>query len=152
MLALSSTACAQSVLPPENSGANQYTETFPGASGNRPTGKLGNGGRSLAKVLGKTNAARLGALGPAGQAAAQLAAGGAPEAVSEHAGSTSRQGSVPSSSNPSGESGLHQVLAQISGTSGSGEMGLLLPLLMAIAVVAAIAFTMGKRRTASPGK
>ena len=157
-LALSGTASAQTVVPPENSAVNQYTESFPSAGGNVPSGGIGGKhGGSPAKVLGKAQAARLRVLGPTGRATAQLAAAGVPGTVDAHPGSGApgapgKHWGSASGANLSGESGLKQVLSQITGTSGSGEMGLLLPLLISMAVVVAIAFAMGKRRATPAGK
>ena len=69
-------ALANEIVPPGNSGVNQYTQTFPTASGNlavkhqeirRPT-----------RVLGKKQARALEEKGPEGKAAAELAAVGSP--------------------------------------------------------------------------
>lgn len=144
-LPVASAAAASGRVPPGNSGANQYTETLPGAGGNKPTRDIGGeGGRTPAKVLGHANAARLEALGPEGRAAAQLAAKSAPESI---AGQPHGEGGV---SNPSGSSGLSQVLGQLTGSSDSGGMGLLLPLLIAMTIVGAAAYGLGRRRTARP--
>lgn len=151
-------ARAQPVLPPENSGANQYTETLPGAGGNEPTGKIGGGGGgSPENALGKAHAARLEALGPAGRAAARLAAAAAPTTFGRQSGAAVALGAVGKhvgaepAANSGGESGLRQVFGQITGSSGSGEMGLLLPLLITMAAIAAIAFAVIRRQAAMNG-
>lgn len=153
MLAFAGQAGAQPYLPPEGSAVNQYTENYPSAGGNVPSGG-GDGHRTAAQVLGKAKAARLEALGTAGEAAAQLAAAGAPPAVGQTAGRSGGSGrggaagDSPSPSlyaNPPGESGLKQVLGQITGSS-SGETGLLLPLLMVASLIAAVAFAVARRR------
>lgn len=152
-LPATSLAAAQPVLPPENSGANQYTEALPGAGGNEPTSGIGGkGGATPEKVLGHRNAAKLEALGPDGSAAAQLAAAAAPNGVSA-AGTGQRgvdtgesQGTEPAS--PDGTSGLGQVLGQISGFSGSGGMGFLLPLVIIMGVIATAGFVLTRWRTA----
>jgi hypothetical protein len=62
-------------VPPENSAANQYTESFPGAGGE----KAGKGKKATpADTLGSRNAKRLEERGPAGKAAAEVAAETAP--------------------------------------------------------------------------
>lgn len=151
-------ASGQPVLPPENSAANQYTETLPGAGGNEPTGKIGGGGGgSPKKALGKAHAARLEALGPAGRAAARLAAAAAPTTFGRQSGAAVAPGAVGKhvgaepAANPGGKSGLRQILGQITGSSGSGEMGLLLPLLITMAAIAAIAFAVIRRQAATNG-
>lgn len=62
-------------VPPENSAANQYTESFPGAGGEK-----GGKGKDAtpADTLGSRNAKRLEQHGPDGKAAAELAAETAP--------------------------------------------------------------------------
>lgn len=66
---------AEYYVPPENSAANQYTESFPGAGGEK-----GGKGKDVtaADTLGSRNAKRLEERGPAGKAAAELAAETAP--------------------------------------------------------------------------
>jgi hypothetical protein len=66
---------AEYYVPPENSAANQYTESFPGAGGE----KGGKGKKATpADTLGTRNAERLEERGPDGKAAAELAAETAP--------------------------------------------------------------------------
>lgn len=142
------------LLPEGPSGAGQYTETLPGAGGNETTRGIrekegGSGARTPAAVLGRENAARLEALGAAGQEAARLAAAGAPRGV----GAAQEGGGVAgrSSSSTSGSSALGQILGQLTGSSDSGGgMGLLLPLLIGAAIVAAGAFAIGRRRAPQP--
>jgi hypothetical protein len=132
-------------VPPGVSGANQYKETLPGAGGNEPTSDVAAGmsDKTPAKALGHANAARLEALGPEGREAAQLAAAGAPGHV------VGKQAPEGTPGTP-GSSGLGQVLGQLTGSSDSGGMGLLLPLLIAMSIVAAAAYGLGRRRTAHP--
>jgi hypothetical protein len=150
-------AAAESRVPPGVSGANQYSETLPGPGGNDRTG--GGSGKTPAQAVGKENAAKLEALGPDGRAAAELAAETAPgggKAAGGHGGAASNGGASGSSSGAgaSGSSGLDQVFGQVTGTggseSGSNGMGLLLPLLIAAAIVAAAAYALNRRRTARP--
>jgi hypothetical protein len=151
-------AAAESRVPPGVSGANQYSETLPGPGGNDRTG--GGSGKTPAQAVGKENAAKLEALGPEGEAAAELAAETAPEggkAGGGHGGAASNggaSGSSGSGSGTAGSSGLDQVLGQVTGTggseSGSNGIGLLLPLLIAAAIVAAAAYALNRRRTARP--
>jgi hypothetical protein len=161
-LALPPIAAAQYVVPPDNSAVNQYTETVPTAGGGQDTDRHGGGKRSPAEVLGARNARRLGAQGPQGRAAAEVAAATAPDVgassppatatpgAARHEqggrGSPRRRGSEnapagssSSSSDPSGSSGLDEVIAQATGSSSSGEMGLFLPLV----ILAALAWSIG---------
>ncbi len=171
-LALPSAAMAESLVPPGNSAAAQYTETFPTAGGQQQAGKGGRrGSRSPAKVLGARNATRLDAQGAQGRAAAKVAtttASAALEGVNGNAPGRphgGRQAQVPTgraghaiggvggprsgAGLPNGSSGFDEVIAQATGSSSSGELGLLLPLLIAATVVWALALLWRRtRRTA----
>jgi cobalamin biosynthesis Mg chelatase CobN len=85
IFALASTPAAaagieEAVVPPSNSAATQYTETFPTSGGDKKTDKDPNQ-RSPSHVLGSSNAHKLEEQGPEGQAAAEAAAATAPSAV-----------------------------------------------------------------------
>lgn len=159
-LAAAGPAAAQPLVPPEGSGVNQYTETLLGAEGGESTAKIGDRPPATpAKVLGKAEAAHLAALGPTGRAAAQLAAttASAPAAEKPRASGAESPAAEKASTghriggDPKGSSGLAQILGQVTGTSDSGGMGLLLPLLMIAVAVAAVAFVLARRQTeASP--
>ena len=74
-LALPAAAAAEYYVPPANSAANQYTESFPGAGGES------HGKRkpvTPGTALGAGNAEKLEKKGPAGKAAAEIAAETAP--------------------------------------------------------------------------
>lgn len=74
-LALPAVAAAEYYVPPANSAANQYTESFPGAGGeSHGKGKKVTPGAAL----GAGNAEKLEKKGPAGKATAELAAETAP--------------------------------------------------------------------------
>jgi hypothetical protein len=79
VLALPQVATAEYYVPPSNSAATQYTETFPTAGGDRDA-ENGSAKRhhSPSKVLGSRNAHRLESRGPQGQAVAEIAAETAP--------------------------------------------------------------------------
>jgi hypothetical protein len=148
MLALllpgASAAAAPPLVPPGVSGANQYTETLPGPGGNEPTSGGGaHNPKSAANALGQANARRLEALGPEGRAAAQLAAQGAGRDQSK----SSLQGHRGLNSAGEGAGAASQVLGNLTGTSDSGGMGALLPLLILAAAVAAVAFFVTRRRS-----
>jgi hypothetical protein len=145
-------AAAQSPLPPEQSGANQYTEALPGAGGNEPTGTVGVGrGGPPGKAIGKQNAEKLEQLGPEGQAAAELAAEAAPAAAASSPAKGSPSGGNPEGrTDPDGASRSGQILSQLAG-SDSGGMGPLLPLVIVLAAGAAVAFLVLRRR-ATPGR
>ena len=155
VLGLSSPAASAGApaLLPEGppSGVGQYTETLPGPGGNETTGGIrgkesGSGAKTPAEALGRANAERLEALGAAGQEAARLAAAGAPKSSQGRGGAAGRSGS-----SDSGSSAIGQVLGQLTGSSdSSGGMGLLLPLLIVAAILAAAAYGIGRRRAPQP--
>lgn len=96
-------------VPPENSAANQYTESFPGAGGEK-----GGKGKNVtaADTLGPRNAKRLEERGPDGEAAAELAAETAPSQLPTDGGSDASGGG-------GGDSGGGAA----TGTGGSGSGG-----------------------------
>jgi hypothetical protein len=148
ILGLPAAAGAQRVVPPGNSAATQYTQTFPTGGGNSPTRHHGH--RSPAKVLGARTVRRLQAAGPTGSAAANLAAATAPRATRAGGpGATQATPRAPHGAVPAGSSGLRKVLTQATGSSDSGELGLLLPLLILAAVSgSAVYFWRHRHRTA----
>lgn len=136
---LPSAAVGQAVVPPGNSGVNQYQETLPGPGGNELPAKKQ---RSPKQVLGTRNAQRLEHLGPAGRAAATLAAATAPERGS----GGGRGGGAVSADQPSGSSGLGEVLSQATGSTSSGKMGLFLPLAIVATLIGAGVYAARRRR------
>lgn len=169
LAALPAGAVAAPYVPPGNSAANQYTEAVPTAGGPKATGYGQGKANSPSKVLGARNAAKLDAQGPLGHAAAMLAAATAPATIppaSEPAttpqpggGSPNGKSGGPSGSGqatthraqlsatqiPSGSSGLGEVLGQATGSS-SGQLGLLLPLLIAAVLIWSVAYLLRQRR------
>lgn len=170
-LFLPGTALAEYYVPPGNSAANQYTESLPGAGG-ESGGKRGDTIQSPEQSLGKRNAQRLEAQGPAGRAAAQLAAETAPpqslvlaaaaQGNSNGSGGDSRQqgpgkpsqgngagstspAAASSAGQPSGSSGLGEVLAQATGSSDDGNLGLWLPIVILATVAGSIAYCLRPR-------
>jgi hypothetical protein len=95
------------VVPPSNSAAAQYTETFPTSGGDKKTDQKPSH-RSPAKVLGKHNAQKLRQQGPEGQAAAEAAAATAPSSIA-----TRQPTHPPSTQNKGGGGGQS--------TTGKGE-------------------------------
>jgi hypothetical protein len=75
-----SVAAAETIVPPGNSAATQYTEQFPTAGGNAKsnTGINGGAGKPPSKVLGAGNAQKLESKGQVGEEVATLAAETAP--------------------------------------------------------------------------
>jgi hypothetical protein len=148
-----STASARSLVPPGNSGANQYQETLPAAGGQElPPGNS----PAPAKILGPAKAHRLEQLGSAGRAAAALAAATAPQrrAATGHpdrvTATHSDEEGAASSGEPSGSPGWHEVLDQVTGSTSSGKTGLLLPLTLVAAFLGAVVYA-ARRRHADHG-
>jgi hypothetical protein len=172
-LVLPASALAEYYVPPGNSAANQYTESLPSAGGESAgKGKGGGGGtKAPAESLGARNAHKLEAQGPAGEAAAEVAAETAPPTSlvvaddgakhpAHKAGGKQHQGSGKSSGGgqsngggggqttpatvhvdqPSGSSGIGEVLAQATGSSDDGNLGLWLPLVIVLTIAASIAY------------
>jgi hypothetical protein len=100
-------------VPPENSAANQYTESFPGAGGEK-----GGKGKKVtpADTLGTRNAKRLEERGPDGKAAAELAAETAPSQTTP-ADVTGGEGSGGGTGAAGGGTGTG------AGTGGAGSAG-----------------------------
>ena len=145
----SAAAAAEYLVPPGNSAAIQYTETYPSAGGHKDAeNQSGNRKRSPEKVLGKRNAQRLEEQGPAGEAVAEVVAETAPattaparpedtgdngnsggpqdrEKRKADDGENSRAGSGPGSGNSSGPDRPNEVVSgdvTQSGSSGLGEV------------------------------
>ena len=171
LAALPAGAAAAPYVPPGNSAANQYTEAVPTAGGPKATDK-GRQSKSQTpnKVLGTRNTAKLDAQGPQGQATAELAAATAPSVVSAPTAATRPGGgggqsspsngatnggssdrAVPETGKPevpipAGSSGLGEVIGQATGSSSSGQLGLLLPLLILAVATWAVAYVLRQRR------
>lgn len=153
IFAFPSVGVAAHLIPPGNSAATQYTEAFPTAGGQQQTGKGSNrGSHSPAGVLGARNTRKLDAQGPQGRAAAEVAAATAPSvALGNTPGASHGAGDSRSSSGlPSGSSGLGEVIAQATGSSSSGELGLLLPLLIVTALAWSLANLLRQRKRPTP--
>jgi hypothetical protein len=129
-LAVPATATAQQVVPPGNSGVDQYKESIPGVGGNRPAGPdgegasggsggsgstSGTGARGKATISPRT-AQSLEKLGPDGQAAGALA----------EATDPSRSSGSPSSDSSDTGPGMGWVLLVILALTLAGALGVLL--------------------------
>lgn len=147
-LALPAAASAQTVAP-GNSGVDQYQENIPGVGGNRPTGgpnSSGTGNGSGAGESSRTGALptesrvlptttqRLEKLGPDGKATAAAAEATAPPRLQASGGADYSGGGADSS-----------------GDTGPG-MGWALPVILALALAAAVSIAVLRwRRGAPPG-
>jgi hypothetical protein len=169
-LAAPGSAGAAAVVPPGNSAATQYTEALPTAGGPRGTSHPGERGRERSpnEVLGKSTTQHLEAQGAQGRAVAEVVAETAPSSLSRASidnsgkakgpnGRKVRQangagggGSATRAARDDGSSGLGEVAGQATGSSSSGEMGLLLPLLLAAVILwAAVYWSRQRRRPAT---
>lgn len=169
-LAAPGSAGAVAVVPPGNSAATQYTEALPTAGGPKGTGHAGERGRERSpnEVLGKSTTRRLEAQGAQGQAVAEVVAETAPSSPSRASvdssgkpkgsnGEEGRQangdsggGSATRAARDDGSSSLGEVAGQATGSSSSGEMGLLLPLLIAAVLLwGAVYWSRQRRRPAA---
>lgn len=195
--ALSPIVVANPVVPPGNSAATQYTETFPTSHGAADVNKEIDGSEIRpSKVIGSHNAKKLESKGADGKAVAEITAATAPvrvepEVVSStpeqrsteapdesedekpadrqaaagggggHSGGSGGGGgkpatpaAAPPAQDPtltvepsSGSSGLGQVLGEATGSS-SGQLGLLLPLLIVGTVAWSFNYAWRQRRAA----
>jgi hypothetical protein len=135
------TASALVLAPPGHSGANQYVEVIPTSGGNAaPPGTVrGSGGNPSPHALmpfgqGARGDARLAKLGKDGQAAAALAASTAPVPAPAAERATPNASAAATAGGGSVASGLSHAL----GSSDTGGLGLLLPLLLATALLVAL--------------
>ena len=105
-------AAAETVVPPGNSAATQYTEAFPTSGGNAKSNTGINGeDASPSKVLGKGNAKKLESKGQVGHEVAELAA------------ETTPVSATPESASTATGSGHHKNAAGQGGSQGGGGQG-----------------------------
>lgn len=136
-------------VPSGNSGVDQYTETYPTAGGQAHGRNSPGGNRPSAAALGPRDARRLDSQGADGRAAADLAAATAPAragATGGGSGGGAASAGGAAAGEPSGSSGLAEVLRQATGSSSSGEMGLLLPLIIVATLAWSLAYLARRRR------
>jgi hypothetical protein len=121
-LALPAASAAEYYVPPANSAANQYTESFPGAGGE-------SGGKrkdvTPGKALGNSNAKKLESKGKAGKEAAEVAAETAPVQISTaSAGNGGGKADEPKGGSQAGGNGGGKEEADSgAGSSGGGSSG-----------------------------
>lgn len=150
-LAAAPAAAAPDTVPSDNSGAAQYTESLPGAEGGQTSknlrekkqGKQKQGKATQEGALSKQDIKRLKALGKEGADAAELAAAAAKLAGAGSGAAGSQEGGA--SADEDGSSGTEQALRAATGTSDDG-IDLLLVALIALAVLAALALVVTRRR------
>ncbi len=142
-------ASAAKLLPPGNSAANQYAQTLPGPDGEEAA--AGHEPRAPQKMLGKSTTARMRQLGPDGRAALRLATETATKPVRHRDHRPSHAGAGPGpggagGTGAGGSSGLGEVLGRVTGTQASGSLGVLQPMIVLFALVAAGAYALTRRR------
>ena len=141
----------QRLVPPGNSAVNQYTETIPAGGGNATAGSRPH--RTAKDVIGPRKTRRLEAAGPAGGEVADIVAATAPPTLSSkpapEKAQPERAPMTPRSAPHGDGSGLDTVIAEATGSSDSGELGLLLPLLIVCAVVGSATYVVVQRRRVS---
>jgi hypothetical protein len=148
--ALSPAALAQDTnAPPGNSGVDQYLETVPEAGGNRPAGERKGETRLPARTREQLKAA-----GADGEAIANLVGSTGPsrserseresKGGDQTGGGTSSSPSVADS--PRARNAPGSIAAPTLGGSGTGGMGLLLPVLLALSALGAVLLGLRRRR------
>jgi len=139
---------AEAPVPPGNSAVDQYTETYPTASGDQDT-RGGSDDRTAEKILGRRQAGRLEVQGSNGEAVTALAAATAPARErGADAGSGGEGGSPTGSPGPSGSAGIREIAAGALGLTPGGGPGLLALALLGTALWAA--FYLLRRNRSQP--
>jgi hypothetical protein len=151
LLAPAAAAPAQETnAPPGNSGIDEYLETVPSASGNRPTGRV-VGGPPARRALPERAARALRGRGRDGRALERLVRETAPP----RAGPDRARRGRPGASEPAGAGGdspLRSVVRAVTGDDSGGGMGAALPAILLGALAAAaglVAIRLVRRRSAS---
>lgn len=149
-------------VPPSNSAATQYTESFPSAKGERNAEREAEpSDRPAERTLGKRTTRQLEAAGPSGTAVAEVVVETAPAVAAEAPPVRRDAGTVPDDDEDradsesgvvvpesDGGSGLGPILAGAVGVSAAGG-GPLLPLAILATVIWALAFARRRRPGAS---
>lgn len=146
-------ANAQTSLPPDNSGVDQYTENVPGAGGDEPSSQIGSGGGAGSNGGGGGGGSRLpprvahefGHAGSDGAAAASLAEATAPDGADAAGVDSARGGNRSRASSGGGVGGIVGTGVGAAST-GSYGMGIALPIILAATLVAALGFLLSRRR------
>jgi hypothetical protein len=151
-------ASTHPVIPVGNSGADQYIETVPSASGSRPTVNPGHPGSPAfssggpnttaagSALPGRTTAA-LRARGRDGRGAARFARATSPQTARHRyiAGGVSSGGGA---NPPAGSSPVGSVLGSLTGLSGAGGLGAALPVVLGLSAVWIAGLAIRRRRHA----
>lgn len=162
--------CSDKPLPPENSQIDQYLPSVPDDCGNSEVSRDpdnggggdggGGGGDGGSSQLAPETAQQLEELGPAGQAAAELAVANAPEPAGDGAssgngadpadaeGASGGPGSTGAQAAQAGEGSPFAALTSAlgGGPGDDGGMGFVLPLLLALTAGIGIGYIVWRRR------
>lgn len=163
-------ARVHAIAPPGNSGVSQYLETVPTAGGNQPTNTVhpraggvgaggsggpgstgGNGGSGAVVHIAPSTQRALAEKGPDGVAAAALAQATAPRGGSSRAvaGGAAAASSAPATSTDDGSSPTASVFKALTGSTGRGGVGPLLPIVLIGSALAAAGLGLTRRRRPS---
>jgi hypothetical protein len=152
-------AAVRTIAPPGNSGVSQYQEDVPTAKGNRPSNTItpgttngpgpssgsgsssGAGSSSSGGSLSSSTLRALDRQGSAGRGAAALA-----QATAPGQGGASRPTGIGRDSQEPGSSPASSLVKALTGSSNGGGLGALLPIILAVTLVAATALALLRRR------
>ena len=154
LLALPAAAHAQ-----DNSAEDEYTEHVPGGGGDKPSDNPG-GGHGNGDALPPGSEQDLQELGADGEAAANLAQATAPkgrgagEQDASDKESSDAQGGGSAAGGSEGDGGLsvddgNPVVDVLNVASGDDGMGIVLPLILGLSLLAGIGFLLSRRRGGS---
>ena len=136
----------RTLAPPGNSAVSQYVESIPTASGSRPVSSLnsggGSGGPGAAGGLSSGTSRSLAGNGRAGAGVLNLVRSTAP---THRASNPSWGGAF---LHKQGVSPVTSVLRALTGSSSSGGLGILLPIILVTALVGAGGLALLRRRLA----
>jgi hypothetical protein len=138
----------------DNSALDEYLETIPGAGGDNPSSGQDGGSGGGGDPLPAETSASLESQGPAGAAAAAVAEATAPERRGGAGGSGERERRGSEDGGSGGGGGLpavDEVVDNVAGGSDSDGLGIVFPIVLGAALLAAIAFVLIRRR-GGPGE
>jgi hypothetical protein len=150
LLAPAAAPAQETNAPPGNSGIDEYLETVPSASGNRPTGRI-VGGQPAGRGTPERAARALRGRGRDGQALERLVRETAPPQARRE-GARGRRTGAAEPAGAGGDSPLRSVVRAVTGDDGGGGMGAALPAILLGALAAAtgvVALRLVRRRSAS---
>jgi hypothetical protein len=146
----------QTNAPPGNSGIDEYLETVPGATGNRPSRPASGDGATTADggqpaTLSPAERARLERLGPDGKAVADVVDATSPQSATPRAPKPSSGSAAqrPTAGSGEGRSTLSAVFSAVTGQDSGGGMGVGLPAILFLTLAGAIGLALMRRRTLS---